>query len=100
MLTDACGEVSVHFTNKTVICNLFCFVFFSICLQPVQETYRLLVIVRNGVNTNLMSRSVQTVLTNFLVLRSVMLEKGPIHGNLKYNQLQLRTAPCEEVEMK
>ena len=30
------------------------------------------------------------VLTNFLILRCVMMEKGPMYGNLKYKQLSLR----------
>ena len=28
--------------------------------------------------------------TNFLILRCVMMEKGPMYGNLKYKQLSLR----------
>ena len=41
-------------------------------------------------NTNLISRSLQNVLTNFLILRFVMMERGPVYGNLKYKQLSLR----------
>ena len=37
------------------------------------------------VNINLISRSLQNVLTNFLILCSVMMEKGPLYSNLKYN---------------
>ena len=42
-------------------------------------------LILNGVNTNLISRSLQNVLTNFLILRCVMMEKGPMYGYLKYN---------------
>ena len=42
-------------------------------------------VILNGVNSNLISRSLQNVLTNFLILRCVM-EKGPMYGNLKYVQ--------------
>ena len=59
---------------------------------------RLLIL--NGVNTNLMSRSMQKVLTNFLILRCVMIEKEPMYGNLKYKQLSVRVAPLEESEVK
>ena len=44
-------------------------------------------LILNGVNTNLISRSLHNVLTNFLILRCVMMEKGPMYGNLKYKQL-------------
>ena len=37
-------------------------------------------LILNGVNTNLISRSLQNVLTNFLILRFVMMEKGPMYG--------------------
>ena len=48
-------------------------------------------LILNGVNTNLISRSLQKVLTNFLlILRCVIMEKGPMYGNLKYRQLSLR----------
>ena len=47
-------------------------------------------LILNGVNTNLISRSLHYVSTNFLVLRCVMMEKGPMYGNLKYKQLSLR----------
>ena len=47
-------------------------------------------LILNGVNANLMSRSLQNVRTNFLILRCVFMEKGPIYGNLKYKQLSLR----------
>ena len=43
-------------------------------------------LILNGVNTNLISN----VLTNFLILRCVMMEKQPMYGNLKYKQLFLR----------
>ena len=35
-------------------------------------------LILNGVNTNFISRSLQNVLTNFLILRCVMMEKGPM----------------------
>ena len=47
-------------------------------------------LILNGVNTNLISRSLQNVVTNFLILRCVMMEKGPMYGNLKYKQLSFR----------
>ena len=40
--------------------------------------------------TNLMSKSLQNVLTNFLILHCVVMEKGPLYGNLKYKQFSLR----------
>ena len=43
----------------------------------------------NGVNTNLISRSLHNVLTNFLILRCVMMEKRPMYGNLKYKTIVL-----------
>ena len=54
------------------------------CLAPNQ------LLILNGVNTNLISRSLHNMLTNFLILRCVMMEKGPMYGNLKYKQLSLR----------
>ena len=39
-------------------------------------------LILNGVNTNLISRSLLSVLTNFLILRCVIMEKGPMYGNL------------------
>ena len=47
-------------------------------------------LILNEVNTNLISRSLHNVLTEFLILRCVMMEKGPMYGNLKYKQLSLR----------
>ena len=38
----------------------------------------------NGVNTNVMSRSPQNVMTNFSILRCVVVEKRPMYGNLKH----------------
>ena len=39
-------------------------------------------LILNGVNAYLISRSLQNVLTNFLILSCVMIEKGPMHGRL------------------
>ena len=44
-------------------------------------------LILNGVNANLISRSLYNVLTNFLILHSVMMAKGPMYVNLKYKQL-------------
>ena len=41
----------------------------------------------NGVNTNLMSKSLQYVLTNFLIPRCVVMAKRLMYRNLKYKQL-------------
>ena len=57
-------------------------------------------LILNGVNTNLISRSLHNVLTNFLILRFVMIEKGPMYGNLKYKQLSLRATLWEESGVK
>ena len=57
-------------------------------------------LILNGVNTNLISRSLQNVLTNFLILRFVMMENGPMYGNLKYKQLSFRATLWEESEVK
>ena len=43
-------------------------------------------LILNGVNTSLISRSLHNVLTNFLTLRCVMMEKGPMYGNCPYEQ--------------
>ena len=56
-------------------------------------------LILNGVSTNLISRSLQNVLTNFL-MRCVMMEKGPMYGNLKYKQLSFRATLWEESEVK
>ena len=53
-------------------------------------------LILNGVNTNLMSRSLQNVLTNFLILHCVVTEKGPMFDNLKYKHLVLRATPLWE----
>ena len=45
-------------------------------LAPIQY------LILNGVNTNLISRSPQNVLANFLILGCVVMEKGPMYGNL------------------
>ena len=47
-------------------------------------------LILNEVKTNLISRSLQNVVTNFLILRCLMMEKGPMYGNLKNKQLSLR----------
>ena len=39
-------------------------------------------LILNGVNTNLISRSLHNVLTKFLILRFVMMEEGPMYGKL------------------
>ena len=57
-------------------------------------------LILNGLNTNLISRSVQKVLTNSLILRCLVIEQGPMYVNLKYEQLSIRVAPWEESEMK
>ena len=41
----------------------------------------------NGLNTNLMTRSLQNVLTNFSILRCVVMAKRPTYKILKYKQL-------------
>ena len=41
-------------------------------------------LILNGVKTNLVSRSLQSVLTNFLILGCVVMEKGPMYGNPKH----------------
>ena len=48
-------------------------------------------LILNGVNINLISRSLHNVLTKSLILRCVMMEKGPMYGNLKYKQLSFRS---------
>ena len=75
MFTNASSKVSIGFTNITAG---------MVSLAPNQ------LLILNGVNTNLISRPLHNVLTNFLLLRSVMMEKGPMYGNLKYKQLPLR----------
>ena len=41
----------------------------------------------NGLNTNLMPRSLQNVLTNFSILRCVVMANRPMYKILKYKQL-------------
>ena len=47
-------------------------------------------LILHWVDTNLMSKSLQNVLTNFLILRCVVMDKGPMYRNLQYKQLFLR----------
>ena len=83
MFTNASGKVSIGFTNITgTTACLWKLVNDSQGWDPWPETNSWY-----GVNTNLISRSLHNVLTNFLILRCVMMEKGPMYGNLKYKQL-------------
>ena len=92
MFTNASSKVSIGFTNITGT---------TACTRKlVNDSHRKLagmgslapnqLLILNGVTTNLISRSLHNMWTTFLILRCVMMEKGPM-----YRTSYARRAPMD-----